>query len=95
MIAEIDGKLIKTEVDFHEQISKTLDFSSYYGANLDALWDILSSDIERPVKLIWRNSEISKMAMPLDFQKITDLLKKVVAQDISFGWDDRFEIELN
>jgi ribonuclease inhibitor len=95
MIAEIDGNQITTEMDFHKQISKALDFSSYYGENLDALWDVLSSDIERPLKLNWKNSEISRKAMPLEYKRIIDLLRKVVDQDIKFGWEDRFEIELS
>ncbi|EOG8017508.1 barstar family protein [Enterobacter ludwigii] len=28
----------------------SLDFVPYYGRNLDALWDRLSTDVERPVK---------------------------------------------
>ncbi|MCK6885045.1 barstar family protein [Enterobacter roggenkampii] len=30
-------------------MSASLDFGPYYGRNLDALWDRLSTDVERPV----------------------------------------------
>ncbi|WP_311779070.1 MULTISPECIES: barstar family protein [Pantoea] len=48
----LDGLNIYTEYDFHGVLSETLDFGHYYGRNLNALWDRLSNDVERPVTLI-------------------------------------------
>ncbi|MDI7270926.1 barstar family protein [Cronobacter dublinensis] len=48
----LDGKRIQNESDFHSVMSELLDFGPYCGRNLDALWDRLSTDIERPVKII-------------------------------------------
>ena len=42
----LDGSLIGNEKDFHEQISKALEFPDHYGENLDALWDCLSGEID-------------------------------------------------
>ncbi|MDD3924225.1 MAG: barstar family protein [Erysipelotrichaceae bacterium] len=42
----IDGKLLKTKAMFHEHMVKSLAFPYYYGNNLDALWDILSTTSE-------------------------------------------------
>lgn len=39
----IDGQDLYGQKDLHNQIAKTLDFPSYYGANLDALHDMLTS----------------------------------------------------
>ncbi len=60
---QINGENVSSEVDFHIELSKKLNFPSYYGKNLDALWDILSSDVERPIILIWKNASISKEKM--------------------------------
>ena len=52
MKIEILGDLIETEKDFHKQIATSLGVEEYYGCNLDALWDLLSASIERPIILI-------------------------------------------
>ncbi|EKY3120947.1 barstar family protein, partial [Cronobacter turicensis] len=49
----LDGKKIENESEFHSVMSDLLNFGPYYGRNLDALWDRLSTDVERPVKIIW------------------------------------------
>ena len=53
----IPGDKIRTEADFHREIKLLLRFPEYYGNNLDALWDCISSDIELPLTLIWRDFE--------------------------------------
>ena len=40
----INGKEIKTKEQLHTIIAKNLNFPTYYGKNLDALNEILSSD---------------------------------------------------
>ena len=90
----INGNDIKTESDFHKYIALALNFPSYYGKNLDALWDVLSTDIERPVTLVWKNSMLSQEAMGEDFIRIHDLLNRVVAQDIKWGLDEKFELRI-
>ena len=39
----IDGQDLYGQKDLHDHIAKSLDFPSYYGANLDALHDMLTS----------------------------------------------------
>lgn len=40
----IDGKEIKTKDQLHNIIAKNLNFPHYYGKNLEALYEVLSSD---------------------------------------------------
>ncbi|MGW1296637.1 barstar family protein [Streptomyces sp. NPDC002533] len=90
---EIDGERITSAKEFHEALAGALDFGPYYRPNLPALWDRLSTDIERPVELIWRNSEASKAAMGAsEFDDLRDLLLRVQAQDEDFGFSDRFTV---
>ena len=94
MIVHINGSEIKSELDFHKALTKVLDFGPYYGFNLHALWDRLSTDIERPVTIIWNDSEKSKLQMGNRFQYVVDVLKRVEQQDLSFNLKDRFTFEL-
>ncbi|MGW7381975.1 barstar family protein [Streptomyces sp. NPDC054794] len=93
MRVEIDGAEIRSEADLHELLSRALDFGPYYGANLSALWDRLSTDVERPVEIVWTNSELSKAAMGgAEFERIRDVLLRVQLQDESFGLAERFSV---
>lgn len=40
----IDGKEIKNREQLHTILAKNLKFPAYYGKNLDALYDVLSTD---------------------------------------------------
>lgn len=40
----ISGKEIKSRDDLHNLIAKQLNFPTYYGRNLDSLYDVLSTD---------------------------------------------------
>lgn len=91
-IAEIDGSKIQSEADFHREIALALSFGGHYGKNLNALWDVLSRDVERPISLLWKNASMSREAMPAEFDKIVGVLKDVAEQDLSFGAVDRFEL---
>lgn len=93
MRIEIDGATIHSENDLHEFLSQILDFGPHYGANLSALWDRLSTDIERPVEIVWKESALSRKVLgESEFEKIRDLLLRVQSQDQSFGLSDRFSV---
>lgn len=90
---EIDGEQITSAKEFHSTLARALDFGPYYSPNLSALWDRLSTDVERPVEIIWRNSEASRAAMgETDFDDLRKVLMRVQAQDEGFGWADRFVV---
>ncbi|MFJ5535382.1 barstar family protein [Streptomyces sp. NPDC093261] len=93
MRIEIDGAAIRSERDLHEFLSRALDFGPYYGANLSALWDRLSTDVERPVEIVWKESELSSTALgESEFERIRALLLRVQSRDQSFGSSDRFTV---
>ncbi|MFP1755927.1 barstar family protein [Lonsdalea quercina] len=90
----LDGQNIGTEADFHKVIAELLDFGPYYGKNLDALWDRLSTDVERPVRIIWSHSELSKQCLGERFDKIIQIFERTKQQDIKFSWEDKFDYVL-
>ena len=44
---------ISTVDELHAYLRQTLRFPSYYGGNLNALWDCATSDISEPVCVVW------------------------------------------
>ncbi|MGH1475084.1 barstar family protein [Yersinia proxima] len=90
----LDGNRIHSSDDFHNILSQELGLGPYYGKNLNALWDRLSTDIERPVKIIWLNSEFSKKVLGEYFDKIVEIFEQVKQQDIRFNWDEKFDYML-
>jgi ribonuclease inhibitor len=91
----VQGDVIKSEHDLHRVLSDKLDFGPYYGANLAALWDRLTTDVERPVHLIWKNAEVSRAAMGEDlFAKIVQLLRDIEKQDRDWGLPHVFTLTI-
>ncbi|ELY5851488.1 barstar family protein, partial [Cronobacter turicensis] len=80
----LDGKKIENESEFHSVMSDLLNFGPYYGRNLDALWDRLSTDVERPVKIIWLNSDLSRNNLGYSFDQIIKIFERTRQQDIGF-----------
>ncbi len=81
MRATIGEPPIRTKDQFHIQMAAAFSFPHYYGKNLDALWDVLRIDTERPVELVWLNAAISKQAMGADFEGIVLLFEDLAADD--------------
>ena len=52
----LDGENINTKKEAHEYISKALNFPDYYGKNLDALWDMLST-YDEPIHIVFKNAQ--------------------------------------
>lgn len=94
MIIELDGLSISTEQELHKQISSSFSVTQHYGNNLNALWDLLSTDAERPIELIWINSTHSEELMGDSYRKILIILDRVKTQDESLGLDEKFSYQL-
>lgn len=91
----IDGNEIKNAKDIHTLLATQLDFGRYYGNNLDALWDMLSTNVERPFTITWRHAARSKEVLAADFDLFLNLFKKVGDFDLNAPWTDQFKIELH
>ncbi|MFJ7629256.1 barstar family protein [Streptomyces sp. NPDC097595] len=93
MRVEINGAEMRSQADLHRVLAGALDFGPYYGANLAALWDRLTVDVERPVEIIWRHASASRALMGEEqFIKVRDLLEAVAEQDLVYEWAERLTI---
>ena len=89
----IDGSKIMSEEDVHKTVAEGLDLPSWYGKNLDALWDTLTGMVERPLRITWIHADQSKERLPR-YEKIISLLRDVEAQDKKFKRNDFFTFEI-
>jgi ribonuclease inhibitor len=89
----IDGKSVRSEQDVHDQLKAQLDFGPYYGNNLNALWDRLYRDVERPVELVWEDVGTSRENLGGElFDTIVKLLNDVMADDAGKPPEQRFTV---
>ncbi|MGC4834781.1 barstar family protein [Micromonospora vinacea] len=95
MRAELDGRRIRSAAEFHAEIARLFDFGSYCGKNLDALWDRVSFDVERPARLVWNHARDSMNAMGKDrFDEIVAILRRAEECDRNRGEVERFELSI-
>jgi ribonuclease inhibitor len=73
----LPGKSIRSPEDFYDQLTRQLHFPDYFGRNLDALWDVLTTDMEGPVEIVWEDAAASRKSMGDIFEKIAALLREV------------------
>ena len=93
-IISMDGIGIESELDFHVRVAAALDSGPYYGKNLDALWDMLSSGAGGGITLVWRNSEESRQRLGSTFEKIVALFEKTKARERELALPGRFDYKL-
>ena len=88
-VLELDGSSITSEAAFHNAVMEASGYEGY-GHNRDALWDLLSGLVERPVTIRWFNAGKSAAAMGEDFVAIVTI---IIEAAVAFP-DDAFAFEL-
>lgn len=92
----LDGRLCTTLSSFYEEMARTLDFPSYFGHNLNALFDCMSDELakgRRPLVIKVANAELWLSGESADamhgVQSVFARIGKVWARGISEGqeWD--------
>lgn len=81
----LDGTKILSEADFHRAFAGAPGVPSYYGHNINALWDVITTDLERPYLFIWHNARFSKEALGDYFQYIVSFFDDATEQDRKWG----------
>lgn len=65
-------------------LGEALDFPSYYGRNLDALWDCLT-DLDAPTAVVWSGWSRLALRHPRDWAKVLDVLSDRAEQSPAFA----------
>ncbi len=73
----LNGSTIGSLDDLYDRISILIDLPEHFGRNLDALWDVLSTDVKGPFEIIWKHADNSKKLMGKDFDRAVKLLQEL------------------
>jgi len=91
----IDGVMVREPDDVHRILDASLGFGPYYGSNFSALWDTLTANVERPVRIIWRNAEISRQNLGDEqFGTFVNLFRNAAERDVKRPPNERLEFVL-
>jgi len=66
--------------DFYEQLEGQLDLTHPLGHNLDAVYDVLSTDVEGPIELVWHDSGFSRVALGDWYARVVDVLNIISSE---------------
>jgi ribonuclease inhibitor len=85
----LDGNKIGSLADFYDLISGLMKLPAHFGRNLDALWDVLATDIEGPFEINWIHTDNSRKLMGKDFDRVVKLLRELEEER------DDFQLKIN
>jgi ribonuclease inhibitor len=68
-----------TIAEVHRALSRDLGFPPHARINLDALWDVLSTDVEGPISVEWRNAAEARRRLGPAFDDLLGVLRDVAA----------------
>ena len=80
----LNGGTIRSLDDLYDQLSTRLALPEHFGRNLDALWDVLSTDVKGPFEIEWKCADDSKKSMGKDFDRAMRLLRKLEKERADF-----------
>jgi ribonuclease inhibitor len=83
-ICILHGRDIESLDRLYRELADVLDLPGHFGKNLDALWDVLTTDMAGPVELVWEDSGHSRDTMGSDFDRVISLLREVALERDDF-----------
>lgn len=79
-LSRIEFVNIHSPEDFYAQLEGQLELDYELGYNLDAVFDVLSSEVPGPVEIIWHDSDFSRTALGDWYMRILDVLNTVESE---------------
>ncbi|MGE5329128.1 MAG: barstar family protein [Deltaproteobacteria bacterium] len=83
----LKGSQITSKKALHNILKAELELPDYYGENLDALWDVLSEEIEDPLVIIWQDFHISKEFLGDYAEKVIKLFEDAKNEFQGFSYE--------
>ncbi|MBQ2020934.1 MAG: barstar family protein [Peptococcaceae bacterium] len=76
----LDGAVLKSKEELHSTISWQLALPDYYGRNLDALWDVLST-WSAPLRIEVTHTDLLKLYLADYVDALLELLHDAAAEN--------------
>lgn len=73
----LNGRVIRSLDDLYDRLESRLALPAHFSRNLDALWDVLSTDVEGPFEIAWKHADESKQLMGRDYNRAVKLFKQL------------------
>jgi len=73
----IRGDLLTSPEQFYDVLEAELKLPAHFGRNLDALWDVLTTDVAGPVEIVWENAALSREKLGDKATALMELLQEV------------------
>lgn len=69
-----------------DRLATQLGFPAHFGANLDALWDVLRTDVAGPYEIVWRDHARARAALGPEFERLSAMLRRLAVErdDVTF-----------
>lgn len=68
------GPQLRTRAEVIAHIARGLGAPDWFGHNLDALFDFLTTDAEGPIEIVWEVDEETRRALGADFAALRECL---------------------
>jgi RNAse (barnase) inhibitor barstar len=78
----LDGAQLPDAAAAYKELAAAFDAPAYFGANPDALWDVITEHSGEPIEIVWRHSARSAELLGPRFREIMTVLEKAGAR----GW---------
>jgi ribonuclease inhibitor len=75
----LDGRHLRSATEVYEALAPALDFPPHFGANPDALWDVLSERGPSDLEVVWRDADHSAALLGADYPRLVAVLKAAAA----------------
>lgn len=75
----LDGERLRSAAEVYEALAKALGFPPHFGANPDALWDVLSERGPSDLEIVWRYAAHSAVQLGADYPRLVAVLKAAAA----------------
>lgn len=73
---------IRTLAQLYDELERQLTFPPHFGRNLDALWDVLTGEVEGPFEIVWEDSAQANLGV--DYAKLIALFNELAAERDDF-----------
>lgn len=82
MQVDLDGRALLAPADVYRVLAEPLSLPLWFGANPDALWDVLSERPRPEITIAWHHADVSAARFGPAFQRLADILQTAAAKGL-------------